>query len=318
MLIIDSTAAKVNILLQSYLSNASIKDFALISDSTYIVQNASRIIRALFEMAVNRNWAQVTSTLLTFCKCIDKKMWMFENPLAQFSLPREIIVKLQSNAHTPSIESMRDMTPNELGQLVHHVRMGTLISKCVDMFPMLNLDVKIAPITRGILRVTLNIVPDFIWNDRIHGTVEPWWIFVEDAENIELYHSEYFILNRKQLDETQKLGFIIPVREPLPPQLFIRVISDRWIGAEAFLPVSLNNIVLPKHYHQHTELLNLEPLPITALENKILEQICAKRFTHFNRIQTQVFDTLYKSSTNVLVGAPTGSGKTVTAELAMW
>ncbi|RIA90966.1 Sec63 Brl domain-containing protein [Glomus cerebriforme] len=315
---IDTTQGKVNILLQSYLSNANIKDFALISDSAYVIQNASRIVRALFEIAVNRNWAQVTINLLTLCKCIDKKMWMFENPLAQFGLPREIILKLQSNKHTPSIEEMRDMSPTELGHLVHHVRMGSLISKYVDMFPMLELDAQIAPITRNVLRVTLSITPDFVWNDRIHGTVEPWWIFVEDAENADLYHSEYFILNKKQLGETQKLGFTIPIQEPLPPQLYIRVISDRWIGAETFYPISLNNIVLPKNYHKHTELLNLPPLPITQLMNKTLEEICAKRFSHFNPIQTQVFETLYNSPTNVLIGAPTGSGKTVTAELAMW
>ncbi|GBC25635.1 uncharacterized protein OCT59_020043 [Rhizophagus irregularis] len=315
---IDSTPGKVNILLQSYLSNATIKDFALVSDSAYVIQNASRIIRALFEIAVNRNWAQVTVILLTFCKCIDKKMWMYETPLAQFNLPREIKMKLQSNSYTPLIEEMRDMPPAELGQLVRNNRMGSIISKCVDMFPMLILEAQIAPITRNILRVTLIITPDFVWNDRIHGTVEPWWIFVEDSENVELYHSEYFILNKKQLGETQKLGFTIPVQEPLPPQLYIRVISDRWIGAESTLPISLNNIVLPKHYHQHTELKKLPPLPITHLKDKTLEEICAKRFSHFNPVQTQVFETLYNSSTNVLIGAPTGSGKTVTAELAMW
>jgi replicative superfamily II helicase len=75
---------------------------------------------------------------------------------------------------------------------------------------------------------------------------------------------------------------------------------------------------LPKHYHQHTELKKLPPLPITNLKDKTLEEICAKRFSHFNPVQTQVFETLYNSSTNVLIGAPTGSGKTVTAELAMW
>ncbi|CAG8651394.1 1656_t:CDS:10, partial [Funneliformis mosseae] len=313
----DDTAGKVNILLQAYLSNANLEDFALISDSAYVIQNTSRIVRALFEIALNRNWAQVSSILLDLCKCIDKRMWTFENPLAQFKLPREIIMKLQNNSHIPSLEDMRDMSSAELGQLVRQNSMGTYISKCVDMFPMLKLEAQVAPITRNILRVTLSITPDFVWNDRIHGIVEPWWIFVEDSENVELYHSEYFILNRKQLGETQKIGFAIPIQE-LPPQLYIRVISDRWIGAEAFLPVSLNNLVLPKNYHQHTELLNLPPLPVTALKNKTLENICSKRFTHFNPVQTQVFETIYNSSTNVLVGAPTGSGKTVTAELAMW
>ena len=35
-------------------------------------------------------------------------------------------------------------------------------------------------------------------------------------------------------------------------------------------------------------------------------------------MQTQIFHTLYHTHENVLLGSPTGSGKTVAAELAMW
>ena len=47
------------------------------------------------------------------------------------------------------------------------------------------------PITSGILRVTLLLTPAFEWSDRIHGSVEPWWVWVEDGENEHIYHSEY-------------------------------------------------------------------------------------------------------------------------------
>uniref|UniRef100_H2Z647 Activating signal cointegrator 1 complex subunit 3 n=1 Tax=Ciona savignyi TaxID=51511 RepID=H2Z647_CIOSA len=40
--------------------------------------------------------------------------------------------------------------------------------------------------------------------------------------------------------------------------------------------------------------------------------------THFNPIQTQIFHCLYHNDTNALLGAPTGSGKTVAAELALF
>ncbi|CAG8549453.1 12440_t:CDS:10, partial [Cetraspora pellucida] len=315
---VDTTEGKVNILLQSHLSGVRPEDFALVSDSAYVVQIASRVVRALFEIALNRNMSQVTSQLLTFSKCIDKQMWMFETPLIQFGLPREICLKLDSIPHKPTIERMRDMNPAELGQLVRNKRMGLVVSKCVDQFPLLKLDAQIAPITRNVLRLILSITPDFVWNERVHGTVEPWWIFVEDAENADLYHSEYFILNKKQLGETQNICFAIPIQEPFPPQIFIKVVSDRWIGSEVIHPISLQNLILPDHNHEHTELLNIPPLPISSLNNNILENIYAQRFSHFNPVQTQVFDTLYKTSNNVLVGAPTGSGKTVTAELAMW
>ena len=43
----------------------------------------------------------------------------------------------------------------------------------------------------------------------------------------------------------------------------------------------------------------------------------APRLAQFNPLQTQVFQCLYNTDDNALVGAPTGSGKTVCAEFAI-
>ncbi|GKC50505.1 DExH-box ATP-dependent RNA helicase DExH12-like protein [Tanacetum coccineum] len=64
-----------------------------------------------------------------------------------------------------------------------------------------------------------------------------------------------------------------------------------------------------------TELLDLQPLPVTALRNPLYESLY-QEFKHFNPIQTQVFTVLYNTDDNVLVAAPTGSGKTICAEFA--
>ncbi|KAF9114810.1 hypothetical protein BGX27_009758 [Mortierella sp. AM989] len=315
---LDASPSKVNILLQSAITQAPLEDFALVSDSAYVIQNASRIIRALFEIALNRNWGPVANVLLSLGKSVEKKMWSFEHPLAQFGLPREIISKLESRTHPPTIEDMREMTVNELGELVRFHRMGQTISKCVDQFPVLQMDAQVAPITRNVLRVALTITPDFVWNDRIHGYNEPWWIWVEDSNNTDILHSEYFLLSRRQLGQPQVITFTIPVVEPLPPQIFVRAVSDKWIGAESVHAISFKHLILPELYPPHTDLLDLQPLPVSALHNEVLEEICLKRFSHFNPVQTQIFHTLYNTSHNALIGAPTGSGKTVAAELAMW
>ncbi|KAF9101073.1 hypothetical protein BGX29_006008 [Mortierella sp. GBA35] len=305
---LDASPSKVNILLQSAITQAPLEDFALVSDSAYVAQNASRIIRAMFEIALNRSWGPVASVLLSLGKSIDKKMWSFEHPLAQFGLPRDIVNKLEARTYPPTIQDMREMTVNELGELVRFHRMGQTISKCVDQFPVLQMDAQVAPITRNVLRVALTITPDFVWNDRIHGFSEPWWIWVEDSNNTEILHSEFFLLSRKMLGQPQVITFTIPVIEPLPPQIFVRAVSDKWIGAESVHAISFKHLILPELYPPHTDLLDLQPLP----------EICLKRFSHFNPVQTQIFHTLYNTSHNALIGAPTGSGKTVAAELAMW
>lgn len=64
------------------------------------------------------------------------------------------------------------------------------------------------------------------------------------------------------------------------------------------------------------ELLDLQPLSVKALKNKSYESLY--KFSHYNPIQTQLFHCLYHTDHNALIGAPTGSGKTIMAEMAMF
>ncbi|PYH72833.1 RNA helicase SLH1 [Aspergillus vadensis CBS 113365] len=314
----DSPHAKTNILLQSYISRARIEDFALVSDTGYVAQNAARICRSLFMIALNRRWGYQCQVLLSLCKAIEKQMWPFDHPFHQFDLPQPILRNLDDKLPTSSIESMRDMETAEIGQLVHNQKMGKTLAKLLDNFPTLGVEAEIAPLNRDVLRIRLSLYPEFIWNDRHHGASESYWIWVENSETSEIYHHEYFILSRKKLNDEHELNFTIPLSDPLPSQIYVRAISDRWLGAETVHPVSFQHLIRPDTESVYTDLLNLQPLPISALKNPILEELYGQRFQFFNPMQTQIFHMLYHTPANVLLGSPTGSGKTVAAELAMW
>ncbi|XP_029451214.1 activating signal cointegrator 1 complex subunit 3 isoform X1 [Rhinatrema bivittatum] len=315
---IENSYGKINILLQTYIGRGEIDHFSLISDSAYVAQNAARIVRALFEVALRKRWPTMTYRLLTLSKIIDKRLWGWASPLRQFSvLPPLVLTKLEEKKLT--VDKLKDMRKDEIGHMLHHVNIGLKVKQCVHQIPSITMEATIQPITRTVLRVRLNINPDFKWNDQVHGTVgEPWWIWVEDPTNDHIYHSEYFLIQKKQVvtKEAQLVVFTIPIFEPLPSQYYIRAVSDRWLGAEAVCIINFQHLILPERHPPHTELLDLQPLPITALGCREYEALY--KFTHFNPIQTQIFHALYHTDSNVLLGAPTGSGKTLAAELAIF
>ena len=67
-------------------------------------------------------------------------------------------------------------------------------------------------------------------------------------------------------EEEQTLVFTIPIFEPLPSQYYVRGVSDRWLGSEVVCALSFKHLILPEKHPPHTELLDLQPLPITALK----------------------------------------------------
>uniref|UniRef100_A0A673GML6 BRR2 homolog n=1 Tax=Sinocyclocheilus rhinocerous TaxID=307959 RepID=A0A673GML6_9TELE len=312
---IEEPSAKINVLLQAYISQLKLEGFALMADMVYVTQSAGRLMRAIFEIVLSRGWAQLTDKTLNLCKMIDKRMWQSMSPLRQFrKLPEEVIKKIEKKNFP--FERLYDLNHNEIGELIRMPKMGKTIHKYVHQFPKLDLAVHLQPITRSTLKVELTITPDFQWDDKIHGSSEAFWILVEDVDSEVVLHHEYFLLKAKYAQDEHLVTFFVPVFEPLPPQYFIRIASDRWLSCETQLPVSFRHLILPEKYPPPTELLDLQPLPVSALRNTAFESLYQK-FPFFNPIQTQVFNAVYNSDDNVFVGAPTGSGKTICAEFAI-
>uniref|UniRef100_A0AAR2JZQ8 U5 small nuclear ribonucleoprotein 200 kDa helicase n=1 Tax=Pygocentrus nattereri TaxID=42514 RepID=A0AAR2JZQ8_PYGNA len=301
---------EINVLLQAYISQLKLEGFALMADMVYVTQSAGRLMRAIFEIVLSRGWAQLTDKTMNLCKMIDKRMWQSMSPLRQFrKLPEEVIKKIEKKSFP--FERLYDLNHNEIGELIRMPKMGKTIHKYVHQFPKLDLAVHLQPITRSTLKVELTITPDFQWDDKVHGSSEAFWILVEDVDSEVILHHEYFLLKAKYAQDEHLVTFFVPVFEPLPPQYFIRVVSDRWL-------LSFRHLILPEKYPPPTELLDLQPLPVSALRNAAFESLYQNKFPFFNPIQTQGNDqTLYNSDDNVFVGAPTGSGKTICAEFAI-
>eukprot|EP00736_Rhodelphis_marinus_P006135 Rmarinus@m.26158 len=316
---VENKEGKVNALLQAYVSGSPINGFALLSDSLYVAQNAGRIARGLFEIAMRKNWVALAETTLQLCKEVDRRLWSSSHPLRQFStISPEIIHKLERIGEPMKLDRIRDMTVGELTGMLRNPGQAERVKRHAHQIPLLALEAVVHPITRTVIRIELDITPEFHWNDRMSGGVEPFWIWIEDSESEFIYHSEYFLLKKADTHPkpvTQTLKFTVPISDPCAPQYYIRAISDRWLGSDVTHTVSLENLMLPEKHAPNTKLLDLQPLPTSALHNASYESLY--KFPFFNPVQTQVFHTCYHSDDNVLMGAPTGSGKTCVGEMCM-
>lgn len=96
--------------------------------------------------------------------------------------------------------------------------------------------------------------------------------------------------------------------------LLIKIITA-FLDAEQILSVDLSELKLFSTDSYQTQILDLQPLPKQVLRNKSFEDLYS--FTHFNAVQSQVFHSCYYTDTPIILGAPTGSGKTIVAELCI-
>ncbi|KAH8433695.1 ATP-dependent RNA helicase BRR2 [Aspergillus melleus] len=315
---IDEPHSKINVLLQAYISRLKLDGLALMADMVYVTQSAGRILRALFEITLKKGWSSVAKTALDLCKMAEKRMWPTMTPLRQFpTCPRDIMQKAE-RIDVPW-SSYFDLDPPRMGELLGMPKAGRVVCDLVAKFPRLEVQAQVQPITRSMLRVELTITPNFVWDEGVHGTAQDFWILVEDCDGEDILFHDQFVLRKAYAEAEMNehlVEFTVPITEPMPPNYFISLVSDRWMHSETKIAVSFQKLILPERFPPHTPLLDMQRAPVKALKREDYQQLYPN-WQYFNKVQTQTFKSLFDTDDNVFVGAPTGSGKTVCAELAL-
>ncbi|KNC55280.1 U5 small nuclear ribonucleoprotein helicase [Thecamonas trahens ATCC 50062] len=312
----DEPLAKVNVLLQAYISRLPLTGYALAADMVYIAQSAARLMRALFAIARTRKWARLSASLLELCAAVDRRQWRSFSPLRQLPglVEPELVAKLERRDF--EFERLYDLSPQELGELVRVPKAGKPLYKAVHSFPRLEVSGALQPLTRSLLKIDLVLTPDFRFARELHGNSLRFWLFVEDADGEALLHSEEIVLRAD--DAELEVSFTVPVFEPAAPQYFVRVMADRYLGASTVLPIALAGLVLPAKFEAPTEVLDLAPVATAALRVPAFVSMYEARGIHsLTPLQSQVFPTAWDTDASFLFAAPPGAGATTVGELVI-
>lgn len=282
----------------------------------YVAQNGGRIIRALLEIAFSRKWASATSVLIGMSKAIEKRLWPYEHPLRQFELKAETIYRVQEWADEWTVQELLTLDAASLGELVHlNELQGQAILKNAKQFPSLRVDYRLKPLGADVLKVSVRLMRNFTWNPRLHGTAEPFWTWIEDHEALTILQLVHVIV--RPTTEAINLDFIITIPNGVPPPFVtIRVVSDRWIGAEDETKISFDSLTMPLSSQSHTPLLPLPLLSTSIIKNPALAALLSQTMSAFDAIQTQAYWTLTNTHHHSLLSAPSGNGKSTMAKIA--
>lgn len=270
------------------------------------------------EIAISRKWSNAAASLMGMSKAIEKRMWPFEHPLAQFSLKRDLLYNLQQWADELSVREIAAQSAKELGTLIHmNEQHGDALLQTAKQFPSADISWKLRPLAPDLLKVDVEIRPAFTWSNRTHGSSEPFWLWIEDHTGLDIlqwFHSVFRPTTKVVAKE-----FMIPIPATQhPPSITIRFISDIWIGAEDAVTVPFDQLVMPAAAESHSPLLDLPLLGPQVFRNEELQSRMAPRLRKLNGIQTQSFFRAYNTKQNVLLSAPSASGKTLLGLLTAW
>lgn len=213
----DTREGKVNILIQAHLSRVPVT----LSDMSYVVQSGSRLLRALFALALQRSNPSLAAAALDLARASDARVWPFQHPLRQLAteevrrargrmpyVPSDAVALLEETAardgeevDRTSLTALRRTPKTGLEALLHSPARASAVAFGARVLPLMEVgDLRAAPLSRTLLRVTATLLPRFEWSDGVlHGTSHGWWVWLEDDEGERIYHAERLVLTKPQV-----------------------------------------------------------------------------------------------------------------------
>ncbi|BAM39092.1 DEAD-box helicase [Theileria orientalis strain Shintoku] len=292
---------KVSILIQAYIGKMYVKASSLLTDMNFIVQNAPRLARAYFEISmcetVNKN------ILSNFTAPMNTGGWGGNKGLSKEQGLLSATVVERFNKFT--LDQIVHLTSEEVLDIVRSRTEAATAHKYIRCIPYPELRLYNQPITNKISKLTVTMELKNEWSRRWNGQAEVFYVWVCTSSRL-LCNAQLTFSGRG----AQYAEFYVPIHNK-HESYRVKVFSTTWLNLSFEIPTRFDDAATTAD--EYTPLQKLNPLPTAALG---ADNIYA--FSHFNPLQTQLYHRARHSDESLVVAAPTGSGKTLVAELALF
>lgn len=331
--------AKINILLQCFISRKSLEGLPLMSEIGYVKDSAQRILRGLYEICVQKEYGQTTQQFLELYLMVLHQQWSVESPIRQVAhrilsfKDVQMIIPTMERMQV-SWEEMRFWSVEDWEEKLNDDRRARAAVEAVQAVPHYVLEASVRPLTRAMMYVDVDVTPDFIFSPDVHQPphcVRELLLLIEHS-NGRILHTETLFLPLACVEGRWTYScppVVVPITEPKPTHWMVRCVSPYWLYATSFTSVSLLNVSLPAiapplkdvpRWHsgasQEEEEDRLEVANVMRKYKLDSIAVLLFPFTHFYAHQRELVETLIEcDDANVFAGVPPGGGKTVLAEL---
>ncbi|WPK24137.1 hypothetical protein PUMCH_001397 [Australozyma saopauloensis] len=310
--------AKINVLLQLYITKLRLDGFALTADMIYVTQSAGRLMRAIHEICLKKKWSQLAETTLAICKYVESRMWSTSSAFRQYGTlaPLEL-VKATEASHLPFM-SYFQLSPAELSEAISFRGSSQLAHDLLKQYPKFNIEGHAQPVTSDMIRCLVEIMPEWEWNWKLHGSSELFLVIVADCDGERVLFDDVVKITKRHLYKSLSLDFTVSSVgdiKTLGPSLYVSVSSEKWIHSTWKAPVKLFHLEGPKEPKPLTKVLDVQSVPVASLGDPTFEALFP--FSYFNKFQSQCFHSLWNTNDSLFIGANKGCGKTTAAELAI-
>ncbi|KAF5153407.1 Sec63 Brl domain protein [Theileria parva strain Muguga] len=309
---------KVSVLIQAYIAKLFIKTSSLVTDLNFIVQNIPRLARAYFEISMCETVCGPPVEHIHDWVLILERQIFNSNVLSNFTSPMNnltpskdlglLSTNLVDRFNRFKLEDIINFSYQEVLDIVRSKQDASTISKYIKYIPYPEVKLYNQPITDKITKLTVSVEIKNDWSRRWNGSNESFYVWVCTSSRL---------LSQSQVSFTSKgvqfVEFFVPIHNRNEP-FCVKIFSSNWLGLSFEISTKLQ---APgegfNSADKYTPLLKLNPLPTS-----VLKQYNVYNFPYFNPLQTQVFHKAFMTDESLVVAAPTGSGKTLVAELGLF
>lgn len=310
----DDPRAKINVLLQLYVSKLRLEGFALNADMVYVTQSAARLMRAIHEICLHRRWAHLAKMSLDLCKYVQSRMWSTGSAFRQYgTLAPPELVRTTEQSPLP-FASYFQLSAVQLAETINFRGRAQLAHDLLRQYPRLTVSAAAHPVSADMVHCLVELRPQWTWNRALHGAQERFLVLVADNDGEHVLHASNVSFTPANVRCGITLDFSVSAVHANAPAWFVTASSERWVHACWRAPIDLYHMTMPRAPAPLTNVLDVQSVPVAALGAQFA---ACFGFAHFNKFQSQCFHSLWNTNESVFVGASKACGKTTVAQLAV-